>query len=248
MPQRFLRPGITTSDGWNLIPWETQSFYIRLLTLVDDYGRCDGRPSVLLGQCFSVWNEHNPSHAITLQNVCIFLQQLAAVVLIEIYLSNGKLVVQVTRWQERVRENVKERFPIQGLPLKTDEIVQQLAAKRCTLLPSSSSSPPSSPPLVLGGEEKSCREKKNEWKPTEEQIRLGKIFNRRETTRWSDDEVKAWKKVTPIDEADLVEIERFYSLTIPDGKDYRRHDLKTLLNNFAGELDRARGYEEPKLW
>lgn len=244
MPQRFLRPGITTSDGWNAIPWATQSFYIRILTLVDDYGRCDGRPSVLLGQCFSVWNEHNPDQQITLQQVAVFLQQLAVIGLIEIYLCDGKLVVQITRWQERIRENVKERFVLQGVPLNQDEIVQQLAAKRCTLLPSSPSSPPQSspPPLVLEGVEIPAGKKRNDWNPTQEQIRLGKLFARRETTRWSDDEIKAWKKISPINESDLSEVERFYQQPIPAPEDYRRRDLKTLLNNFTGELDRARNW------
>ena len=52
MPQRFLRPGITTSRRWNSLDWDSQSFYIRLLTLVDDYGRFDADPQLLKSYAF----------------------------------------------------------------------------------------------------------------------------------------------------------------------------------------------------
>ena len=113
MPQRFLRPQITNSERWNSIPWMTQSFYIRLLTIVDDYGRCDGRSSVLWGQLFAVWNEQHPENVITPQQVAQMSQECAAdcTRLIELYEVEGKKVLQVTQWQERVREGAKEKWP-----------------------------------------------------------------------------------------------------------------------------------------
>lgn len=41
-------------------------------------------------------------------------------------------------------------------------------------------------------------------------------------------------------EEDLAAIERYYREEIPKDKDYRRRDLLTLLNNWNGEVDRAR--------
>lgn len=113
MPQRFLRPGITNSARWNSVSFEAQSFYVRILTLVDDFGRCDGRAAVLWGQCFAVWNEQNPQKTIKLQQVAGLLQQLAAdcAQLIDRYESDGKTVLQVTQWQERVREGSKSKWP-----------------------------------------------------------------------------------------------------------------------------------------
>src|ERR1700722_10533010 len=52
MPQRFLKPGITTSTKWNALDWFTQSFYIRLITVVDDFGRYEAAPIILRGVCF----------------------------------------------------------------------------------------------------------------------------------------------------------------------------------------------------
>lgn len=136
MPQRFLRPGITNSELWNGVSWPAQSLFIRLLTLVDDYGRCDGRTPVVLGGCFSMWNSLNPNQSCNLQQVEQMLQQLAAKKLVEIYESDGKTVLQVSQWQERIREGVKEKWPSKP----------KLAATCSNLLPSSPSSPPSSPP------------------------------------------------------------------------------------------------------
>jgi len=94
------------------------------------------------------------------------------------------------------------------------------------------------------------KEKEPEWNPskppknlptTEPAKRIAALFRRRETTLWSDGEVKAFKKIGPIEIADLELIETYYAAERAKGDDGRhRRDLSTFLNNFAGELDRAR--------
>lgn len=75
------------------------------------------------------------------------------------------------------------------------------------------------------------------------QLRLNKLYNRRETTTWSDKERKAFKALA-ITEPDLELIERYYrDENHRNGSDYRRRDLLTLLNNWTGELDRARKFK-----
>lgn len=111
MPQRFLRPGITNSERWNSVSFACQSLYVRILTLVDDYGRFDGRPSVIWGHCFAVWNEQNPDHPVDLQQVREMLQQLAAQKLILCFTSEGKQTLQVFQWQERIREGCRSKWP-----------------------------------------------------------------------------------------------------------------------------------------
>lgn len=71
-------------------------------------------------------------------------------------------------------------------------------------------------------------------------IRLGKLFNRRATTKWSAKEEQALKAIEPLDEEDLATLETFYGATIPDDQDYRRRNLETLLNNFGAEVGKAR--------
>lgn len=86
------------------------------------------------------------------------------------------------------------------------------------------------------------------WHPTQEQVELNSLFNRKHTTKWSTAEMKALKAITPIDPQDIAALKRYYSASIPDATDYRRHDLATLLNNFNGEVDRAKNLKEIKVW
>jgi len=73
--------------------------------------------------------------------------------------------------------------------------------------------------------------------------RLGKIFGRRESTAWSEKERRALRALSPLDPDDLELIERYYRLPEPPrGSLYRRKDLLTLLNNWPGEVDRARAH------
>src|SRR5438128_5185804 len=138
MPQRFLRPGITNSERWNAVDWKCQSFFIRLLTLVDDYGRFDGRIPVIWAQCYAGWNaQHTDQIAeqITQKDVESMLLQIAAKScnLVEIYEFEGKKVLQVTQWQERIRKGVKERWP-------KNRKLQQLAGNCSKIIPPSSPS------------------------------------------------------------------------------------------------------------
>lgn len=83
------------------------------------------------------------------------------------------------------------------------------------------------------------------WVPSPWQLELNKTayWNRKPTTRWSDKELRAFK-AAPIEFEDLKSILRYYRAEMKPGDlDMRRRDLKTLLNNWAGEVDRAREWE-----
>jgi hypothetical protein len=73
--------------------------------------------------------------------------------------------------------------------------------------------------------------------------RLGNLFNRRASTKWSEKEKRAFQKLIPLDENDIAMVERYYVAERKKGPQgiYRR-DLLTLLNNWPGEVDRARAY------
>ncbi len=67
---------------------------------------------------------------------------------------------------------------------------------------------------------------------------IGNLYKRRESTVWDGNETKKLKALLkrPDVEMELEEIERFYL----SGYKYPRQDIITLLNNWSGELDRAR--------
>lgn len=69
------------------------------------------------------------------------------------------------------------------------------------------------------------------------------LFHRRLTSPWAPKEITAFLRIGPIAPDDRALIERYYASERPKGDDGRhRRDLSTFLDNFAGELDRARAY------
>lgn len=67
------------------------------------------------------------------------------------------------------------------------------------------------------------------------------LFRRRPTTPWSDKEVRAYKAIGKVDPEDLELVCRYTEAERAKGENGRhRRDLATFLNNFTGELDRAR--------
>ena len=84
--------------------------------------------------------------------------------------------------------------------------------------------------------------KPNNWTPSPFQTAVGSWFNRRETTPWSPRELAAWKALGNIPADDVATLGGYYNAKIPKATDYRRRDLLTLLNNWTGELDRARKF------
>lgn len=82
-------------------------------------------------------------------------------------------------------------------------------------------------------------------------LRLCSLFRRRPTTPWSAKEIKAFRKI-PFEEEELKLVESYYTAHIPKD-DFRRRDLGTLLNNWQGEVDRARAFynhaaDRNKVW
>lgn len=89
---------------------------------------------------------------------------------------------------------------------------------------------------------------------SEVQRRAEKLFRRRESTPWGAAELRAWKANRATIEAttpeDWAALEAFYAFHETDRHVvYRRQDLATLLNNWAGEIDKAHAFRVtgPKL-
>ena len=82
------------------------------------------------------------------------------------------------------------------------------------------------------------------WAPDETQKKINSLFRRKDSTPWSDKELRTYKKLN-IDAEDLELICNYYASRIDKKEDFRRRDISTLLNNWAGEVDRARAYCDP---
>src|SRR5262245_38069914 len=103
MPNRYLREEIITSR-WNRCSWMAQSFYIRLLGLVCDYGRYEADATILCAQAFPTYPHFRTA------TVRKLLAELVAKELILQYTVEGKPYLQILRWKERVRQR-KPKHP-----------------------------------------------------------------------------------------------------------------------------------------
>ena len=82
---------------------------------------------------------------------------------------------------------------------------------------------------------------------SEFQFWVNSLFHRKSTTYWSKKELDALKTIADVSTEDRLCLQKYYNPSNhPNGKDYRRRDVATFLNNFPGELDRARNFKEPK--
>lgn len=76
---------------------------------------------------------------------------------------------------------------------------------------------------------------------TETSMRIATLFNRSLDREWTDKEIKAYKKLLPIDPSDLSAVEQYTKSERAKGDDgIHRRDLQTFLNNFTTEVDRAK--------
>ncbi len=160
----------------------------------------------------------------------------------------GWIVLNAAKYREIVtrsisKEQTRERVARFREKRKGNADVTQSGSGTDSAAPAKADSHPKpmsvAPLLVLEGGEKKAKA----WNPTKEQLRVGGWFGRKASTVWSDTELKAWRKLQ-IEDEDLSLLDEFY--TAPKAEDatkYRRKDLGALLNNWNGELDKAREWQ-----
>lgn len=235
MPVRFLRPGITTSKRFNRVAWEGQSLFLRLITLVDDYGRYEADPELLRSHAFPYGGP--TGEPIPTALVSNWLQLLASASMVDLYEIEGKKYLQVSRWEERIRSRSKyPANPCQQLPANDS---------KCT--------PPTPSPYALRltptPEQLPANARKVEGiQHSEAQQWLNKLFER--NRHWSYEEVHLLSEVLPIAQEDRDLLDWAYSLprdeegwAVDDAgaRVMRPKDgLIQLLREFSSEIDKAR--------
>ena len=196
-------------------------FYRKLMSVADDYGRFFSNPISILGACYPLRPSVCEADVKQMLNECITAG------LVVIY-GGGKYIV-ILNFGQQTRSKSKFPQPTDNdLLIKCEANVKQM----------------SSLVGVEGGVEGGVvNGVKKDFVVSETMLRLGKLFNRRESTRWDSKELKALKEIEPIPDEDFQAVEKYYTRTIPKESDFRRHDLVTLLNNWNGEVDRARKFK-----
>lgn len=102
MPTRILREGIITSEAVNSLNPESELFYRRLMSAVDDYGRFHSHASLIRGACYPLQLDR-----VSDEDVERFLDECVNAKLIFIY-ANGKCI-QVVKFNQQRR--AKSKFP-----------------------------------------------------------------------------------------------------------------------------------------
>ncbi len=139
MPQRLLRPGIRQSKRWNRLPYFEQVFYIRLLTLVDDYGRYEADPELLRSEAFPFGDPEG--NVIQMTAIDSALLSFDSKNMLDLYEKDGTKYLQMTRWRERAR--TESKFPD---PKTADKIpICQTNDSKCQQMIASPPSPSPSP-------------------------------------------------------------------------------------------------------
>ncbi len=135
MPNRILKESICTSETIDeLSPLEETAFY-RLLVNCDDYGRMDGRASVLKARLF-------PLKDIRLGQMSEIINKLASAGLVSLYAVDGKPFVQTVNWDRHQQIRAKKS----KYPAPSNDSIQPIApAIICNQMISDDSNCPRNP-------------------------------------------------------------------------------------------------------
>jgi hypothetical protein len=105
MPDRIIRAAILQSDKVNNLSWPGEVFYRRLMSVADDFGRMDARPSMLRANLYPL-----KIHHVSEPDIVKWMAECATAGLIRYYEANGKKYLEVINFGQRLRA-MKSRFP-----------------------------------------------------------------------------------------------------------------------------------------
>lgn len=106
MPTRLIRDAILTSSRIASLSWEEEVFYRRLLSLVDDYGLYDARPSVLRSALYPLQLEKMSECNV---QRCLAACETAGLILL--FARNGKSFLMVRDFKQSLRSEPKYPLP-----------------------------------------------------------------------------------------------------------------------------------------
>ena len=98
MPDRIVRSGILTSERINRLSAGAEVFFRRLMSLVDDFGRHDGRVAILRAQLYPLQLDQ-----VGEAQVGAFLQEAVEAGVVSRYEAEGKPYVVIPRFGQRLR-------------------------------------------------------------------------------------------------------------------------------------------------
>lgn len=107
MPNRIIREGILTSERIASLSWDAEVFYRRLMSVVDDYGRFDGRPEILRSRLYPLQLEK-----VGTPDLVKWMRCGAEAGLVRLYAVEGKPYIEILRFGQPIRSASK--YPDDG--------------------------------------------------------------------------------------------------------------------------------------
>jgi uncharacterized phage protein (TIGR02220 family) len=105
MPDRILRVGILTSESVNRLSWPAEVFYRRLMSVVDDFGRYDGRPAVLRASLYALKVDR-----VSEPDIGKWIRESEEAGLVRRYTVTEKPYLELLKFEQKVRA-VKSKWP-----------------------------------------------------------------------------------------------------------------------------------------
>ena len=140
MPNRILKESICTSDSIDSLSWFEEVLFYRLIVNCDDYGRFDGRVSVIKNRLFPL------KENITAQSVKKAIDKLATVGLVALYTFECKPFLQLPTWENHQTVRAKKsKYPPFQSDLSASEIIcnqMQADESKCSRNPIQSNTNP----------------------------------------------------------------------------------------------------------
>jgi len=119
MPNRIVREGILTSRRVNKLSERAELFYRRLMSRLDDYGRCEADAQLLRSACYPLRVDK-----VKAPHIEGWLEECRAVGLLVLYHDVGKRYLQYLDWKQQERSESK--FPAPAKQVIAD--AQQMIA------------------------------------------------------------------------------------------------------------------------
>lgn len=113
MPDRIVRLGILTSEAVNKLSFQAEVFYRRLMSVVDDYGRFDGRTVVLRASLYPLQLD-----AVRNGHLETWIGECLDAGLVRLYqCSDGKPHLEIVKFGQRIQSKSKWPDPVDYKPL-----------------------------------------------------------------------------------------------------------------------------------
>lgn len=266
MPNRIIRHGILTSEKINRLDWAGEIFYRRLLSVVDDYGRCEAHPTLLRASLYPLKLDRVKEAGLER-----LLKETEAAALIRTYEVGQKRYLEVLNFGQHQRSPSK--FPPPPNSTCDADATQMRSNGSADAEPLRANAPlgvsVSGGVAVVGGEDVSVtrgRARKvsvgsapgNQPEPVRSRmLEIGTLYNRKAGVRWSAKEQAAFQE-SGIEQLSTAEwsdqfrpLAAYYRASVAQlrefqgtegSKDFRRRSLQGLLADWPGQVDRARAW------